>query len=84
MVHVDSREIPPEILTGMSADLAIEAGTKENVFVAPIRAVQAGKIQITRGGKKMHIPVQLGLTQGEMVEIVSPEIQEGDILRYRQ
>lgn len=83
-IKVDSQELPGEILPGMSADLAIEAGTKENVFVAPIRAVQDRKITIIRAGKKMRVPVQLGLTQGEKVEIVAADLTEGDLLRYQQ
>lgn len=82
-VKVNSKELPPEILPGMSADLAIEAGVKEGVFVAPIRAVQERKVNIQRNGKRLRIPVQLGLTQGENVEIVSAELVEGDILRYQ-
>lgn len=82
-VKVDSKELPGEILPGMSADLAIEAGTKDNVFVAPIRAIQDRKVTVIRGGKKMRIPVQLGLTQGEHVEIVAGELAEGDILKFK-
>ncbi len=84
MVKIESRELPLEILPGMSADLAIEAGKKENVFVAPLRAVRDGKIQITRAGKRLKVPVQIGLTQGDAVEIVSSELAEGDILHYPQ
>lgn len=82
-VKVDSKELPAEILPGMSADLAIEAGVKEGVFVAPIRAVQERKVTVQRNGKRLKIPVQLGLTQGENVEIVSTELAEDDILRYQ-
>jgi multidrug efflux pump subunit AcrA (membrane-fusion protein) len=82
-VKVNSKELPPEILPGMSADLAIEAGVKEGVFVAPIRAVQERKVTVQRNGKRLRIPVQLGLTQGEDVEIVSADLAEGDILRYQ-
>ena len=84
MVKIESKELPREILPGMSADLAIEAGKKENVFVAPLRAVREGKVQITRAGKKLKVPVQIGLTQGDAVEIVSSEIAEGDTLHYPQ
>ncbi len=82
-VKVNPKELPGEILPGMSADLAIEAGVKEGVFVVPIRAVQERKITIERNGKRLRIPVQLGLTQGENVEIVSADLVEGDILRYQ-
>lgn len=83
IVKVDSKELPAEILPGMSADLAIEAGTKENVFVAPIRAIKGRKVTIARAGKKMEVPVQLGLTEGENVEIVGAGLTEGDVLRYQ-
>lgn len=84
IVKVESADLPAEILPGMSADLAIETGTKAGVFVAPIRAVREGKITLLRNGKKLIIPVQLGLTQGEVVEIISTELAEGDLLRYIQ
>lgn len=84
MVRVDAKELPKEILPGMSADLAIEAGQKEGVFVAPIRAVRENKVTLLRNGKKLVIPVQLGLTQGDSVEIISTQLAEGDLLRYRQ
>lgn len=84
IVKVESADMPAEILPGMSADLAIETGTKAGVFVAPIRAVREGKITLLRNGKKLIIPVQLGLTQGEVVEIISAELAEGDLLRYIQ
>lgn len=82
IVKVESAEMPAEILPGMSADLAVEAGIKPGVFVLPIRAVRDKKVTVTRAGKKLVIPVQLGLTQGESVEIISPELQEGDAVRY--
>ena len=84
IVKVESAEIPVEILPGMSADLAIEAGTKSGVYVAPIRAVREGKVTLFRNGKKMLVPVQLGLTQGESVEIISGELADGDLLRFVQ
>lgn len=82
-VKVSSNELPREILPGMSADLAIEAGVKEGVFVVPIHAIQERKVTVERNGKRLRIPVQLGLTQGESVEIVSAELAEGDIVRYQ-
>ena len=84
IVKVESAEMPAEILPGMSADLAIETGTKTGVFVAPIRAVREGKVTLFRNGKKITVPVQLGLTQGDSVEIISGELAEGDLLRYTQ
>lgn len=84
IVKVESSEMPAEILPGMSADLAVETGTKTGVFVAPIRAVREGKVTIFRNGKKLIIPVQLGLTQGDSVEIISTELADGDLLRYVQ
>ncbi len=84
IVKVESAEMPAEILPGMSADLAIEAGTKSGVFVAPIRAVREGKITLLRNGKKITVPVQLGLTQGESVEIISADLADGDLMRYGQ
>ena len=54
------------------------------MFVAPIRAVREGKITLLRNGKKITVPVQLGLTQGESVEIISADLADGDLMRYGQ
>jgi len=54
------------------------------VFVAPIRAVREGKVTLFRNGKKLVVPVQLGLTQGDSVKIISGKLAKNNLLRYTQ
>jgi len=82
ILNVQSNELPDEVLPGMSADLAVEAGKKENVFVVPTKSVKENKITLIQKGKKNQVQVQLGITRGDQVEISSSEISEGDILQY--
>jgi membrane fusion protein, macrolide-specific efflux system len=84
IILIDSNDMPREILPGMSADLAIEAGTRKGVFVVPIAAVADGKITVWRAGKKTSIPIQLGQTQDEVVEVISSELRESDVIRTKK
>lgn len=75
--HIDVDQLPAEILPGMTADVAIEVGHKENVLLVPVSAISSGQITVKRGGLKT-IPVQLGVVDGMMAEVTSGDLQEND------
>jgi multidrug efflux pump subunit AcrA (membrane-fusion protein) len=58
------------ILPGMTADTAIEVGTKENVLLAPLRSVQQGVLTIEEDGKRKKIKPAFGLQDPEFIEVV--------------
>jgi macrolide-specific efflux system membrane fusion protein len=72
-IQVD--KLPPEILPGMTTDVAIEIARKENVLMIPASSIAAGRIVVRRAqGKKEKIPVEIGVVDGEWAELISPAL----------
>jgi HlyD family secretion protein len=77
--------------TGMTANLNIVVGRRENALLVPAMAVQQGEegnvvlVQDTPQGTAVATPVQVGLSDGTYVEIVSGLI-EGDrvLVEYQE
>ncbi|MDX1958765.1 MAG: HlyD family efflux transporter periplasmic adaptor subunit [Leptospiraceae bacterium] len=81
LVHIESEELPQEILPGMSADVSIEIGKKENVLLIPIKAVHNGKISLRRNGKQIKVEIEIGNLDGEWGEITKGDVKlEDEIL----
>ena len=76
--------------TGMTANLELVVGRRENALLVPALAVQQGEtgnvvlVQDTPQGTAVATPVQVGLSDGTYVEIVSGLI-EGDrvVVQYQ-
>ncbi|WP_246839102.1 efflux RND transporter periplasmic adaptor subunit [Leptospira wolffii] len=77
-VHIEPKNIPTEILPGMTADVAIETSIKENVTLIPIRGIKSGKVKILRNGKVSTKEITIGLSNGEYAELLSGEVDPGD------
>jgi membrane fusion protein, macrolide-specific efflux system len=78
-------KIPDVILPGMTADVSIETGKKENIVMIPAAAVTDGKVTRLRNGKKEMIAVKLGLVNKDKVEALEGDLTESDqVLVLRQ
>lgn len=77
-VHITPIGIPPEILPGMTADIAIETSSKENVILVPIKGIKSGKIEVLEKGKVQVKEIETGLMNGEYAELVSGDVSLGD------
>ncbi|MBK9294648.1 MAG: efflux RND transporter periplasmic adaptor subunit [Oligoflexia bacterium] len=85
LVRIDVPNIPPQILPGMTADVAIGINEKKNVLLAPIAALDSDKVYKKNDfGAAEEFKVKLGIADGEMVEIISDEIKEGDRLLIKK
>jgi membrane fusion protein, macrolide-specific efflux system len=69
---------PQGVLPGMTADVAFEIDRKSQALLIPTLAIANGHITISRQGKKMKIPVEVGLVDLDRAEILSPELFETD------
>lgn len=78
LIQVDASELPPNILPGMSADLSIEIGKKENAVLIPTKAISNGFIVLLKNKKKEKIKVDIGISDSESAEIISPVLTESD------
>jgi len=84
IVRIELKAWPIGVLPGMTADVATLVGKKTNVLLIPLSSIVAGKVYRIRGGKKEHIPVKLGVIDGEWGELVSENILETDELLARK
>lgn len=80
LVFVDVEGLPPALLPGMTADVAIEIKIHPQVWTLPLSAIKANQVRILREGKPLSIPVKLGLLDGDLAEVVSANFKVGDQL----
>lgn len=78
IAKVELAQWPSGILPGMTADVAIEIDQKKDVILVPSRAIVNGHLIIKRDGKKIKLPVNIGLVDLEQAEIISPELKLTD------
>ncbi len=67
-------EWPSGVLPGMSADVAFDVARKQAVTLIPTKAIANGHVVIKRDNKKHKIKVQIGISDEEKSEILSPEL----------
>lgn len=77
LVRVEGIKFPPNILPGMTGDVAIEISKKENALLIPIRAITGGT-QVTLKNKQTQ-QITLGLIDGETAEVLTG-LRENDSL----
>jgi HlyD family secretion protein len=82
------------LLPGMTANVHIVTERKTDALAVPLQALRfdphgatadhdgdgsgGGKLWVMRGGKPVAVPVQLGIDDGNAVEVVSGELAAGD------
>jgi HlyD family secretion protein len=70
-----------DVLPGMTANLAIQVDSRQNVLLVPVRAVKTQGNQkvatVLYKGQQISTPVTTGLTNDTLVEVTSG-LQEGD------
>lgn len=82
-IHVASDAIPPSILPGMTGDIAIEIGRRDNALLIPVLGISAGKVLVKRDGKRMKIDVKVGNIDSQFAEVVGGELQQDDEILVR-
>ena len=78
VVQVEVKDLPANILPGMNADLSIEVMKKTQATLLPISAVSNGHILIKKEKGTEKIPVLVGVSDAEFVEILSPPLSVTD------
>jgi membrane fusion protein, macrolide-specific efflux system len=84
IVHIEAEGMPDSLLPGMSADVAIEIGRRENAIMIPINAVTDGRVTIIRNGKRQTSKVETGLTEGPLIEITNNAVLPEDEIEVRR
>ena len=78
LVRIDVSKLPPQVLPGMTADVAIGIAERDNALLVPVAAVNGGKVRVKRGSKTEEVEVTTGVIDGAMAEIVEGDVREGD------
>lgn len=78
LTHVEVEKFDSNILPGMTADVVINVGKKQNVLLIPSKAVGAGKVIRERNNKREKIAVEIGNSDGTWVELLSGDISLED------
>jgi hypothetical protein len=84
IVKIISKELPEEVLPGMTADIAIETDYKKDTIVIPIQSVIEKKIRLKRNGKFQEIAVKTGMKMDSFIEIIDPILTESDEIEYKE
>lgn len=84
-----SCDVPEDVVVfdGLSMRMDIDAGSAENVLTVPVTAVRGlvgqGAIWVLNDvGKEIRTEVELGVTDGKIVEVVSGVKAGAEVLRY--
>jgi len=83
IVRVELEHWPKGVLPGMTADVAILVGEKENALLVPLNAINGGKVTRVRERKREKIDVKLGVVDSQWAEVISGDIRSDDQLVVR-
>jgi macrolide-specific efflux system membrane fusion protein len=79
LVHIEANSLVPQVLPGMTADVAIETGKKENALLVPVTAVSQGWVARSRGGSRPErVSIQTAVQEGAWIEVTGGDVLEGD------
>ncbi len=86
LARIDVSKLPPQILPGMTADVAIEIQKHDNVLIIPVAAIEKDHVWVKRKSSSFlqKVPIKLGLIDSAMAEVVSGDLQAGDRLLIRK
>lgn len=78
IVHIDVPDLPPEVIPGMTGDVAIEVARRQNVLLIPVQAVQSGRVLVKKRTAPKKVQVQIGAIDGRWAEVIDGDIKAGD------
>lgn len=75
LAHIKVDGLKPNVLPGMTADVAILVGEKQDALLVPLNAVDNGKVMRIRENHREKVDVKIGGVDGQWAEVL-----EGDLL----
>jgi multidrug efflux pump subunit AcrA (membrane-fusion protein) len=85
LVRINVNDLPPQLLPGMTADVAITINEHPNALVVPTAAIDVGKVYVQRGvGSPTTIAIRSGIVDGTMAEVLEGDLKEGDRIYLRE
>jgi multidrug resistance efflux pump len=78
-VPVELPAVDVRLAPGFKANVDFDGGKLENVLLVPATAVSHGKVWVVKDGKDQPVPVVVGASDGQEVQIKSG-LNEGDVV----
>lgn len=72
VVHLSVEKLPEGILPGMTADVSITVGSRDQAVLIPLKAIQGFTAKFKENGKIDKKVIKLGIVDGEQAELLSP------------
>lgn len=80
LVRIDTDALPGEILSEMTADVAIEISRREKALLIPLAAIERGVVRLERKGKEQRINVKVGAIDGTWAEALDESVLPDDLV----
>ncbi|MBI3316751.1 MAG: efflux RND transporter periplasmic adaptor subunit [Candidatus Omnitrophica bacterium] len=81
IARIEVKELPPQILPGMTADVAISIRERKDTLLIPVAALGEGTVIVKRENKKpFSTAVKIGLVDGTFAEVIAGDVKPGDRL----
>lgn len=85
IAHIDVKDLPENVLPGMTADVAIVVGSKSQVQLVPLSAIDNGQVTIKKEGKRRtKVQVKIGVVDGQYAEIIDAPLDYSDEILIRK
>jgi multidrug efflux pump subunit AcrA (membrane-fusion protein) len=76
--------LAPNVLPGMTADVAIETGRKDKALLVPVSAITDGRVRIMRDGKRKTVKLKIGNIDGNWAEVLGGNLRTTDEVIVRR
>lgn len=84
VARIEVKDLPEQILPGMTSDVAIEVAEKSGVMLIPVRSLNGGFVLRDRSNKREKIQVEIGISNDEWAEVVSGDLKAGDFVLIKR
>lgn len=79
LVRIEAKDLPQQVLPGMTADVAIGVNQHADALLIPVAAIDQGTVRVKREhATPFTTPVQTGIVDGSFAEVVSGNLKPGD------
>lgn len=78
LVRIEAAGLPPQVLPGMTADVAIGVNEHADALLVPVAAIEEDSVRVLRDGKQVSVPIRVGIVDGAFAEVASGDLKSGD------
>ena len=84
IARISSKELPSNVLPGMTCDVAIMVKKRTNILLIPMSAIQKGRVKIMRNNENEWVKVEIGIINKKWGEVLNDTIHSTDRILIQQ